>query len=206
MAYWQGRFTEAPGTHVEAGGGGGGGGGWQQMDPNISAFYASQTANLARQQEQQAQTRQIIMDRLAKAGGPVDENASQITQPLSAARDEVHRSQDRERTALAERGYAQGALNSGQLTQQIQQSAEKNAGSLSSLRAGLITHEADAKRSELQNLLQMATQSGDNESARTIQAQIAALNASVASQGQGIGLAEFGANLNQQAALAGLGG
>jgi hypothetical protein len=52
----------------------------------------------------------------------------------------------------------------------------------------------------------MATASGDSEQARSIQAQIAALNATVASQGQGNQLAMFGANLNQQAALSGLNG
>jgi hypothetical protein len=203
MAYWQGRFLEAPGTHVENGGGGGGGG---STDPNISAFYAAQTAQLAQQQERQAQTRQIIMERLARAGQPVDENSASIRAPLSAARDEVQRSSERERTAMAERMYASGQLNSGAMNQYIQQSAEKGASSLSNLRANLITHETDQKRAELQNLLQMATASGDSEQARSIQAQIAALNATVASQGQGNQLAMFGANLNQQAALSGLNG
>jgi hypothetical protein len=203
MAYWQGRFLEAPGTHVEDGGGGGGGGG--SNDPNISAFYAAQTANLAQQQARQAETRQIIMDRLRAAGQPVDENSASIRAPLSAARDEVQRSSDRERTAMAERMYASGQLNSGAMNQYIQQSAEKGASSLSNLRANLITHETDQKRAELQNLLQMATASGDSEQARSIQAQISALNATVASQGQGNQLAMFGADLNQRAALAGLG-
>ncbi len=210
LEYWKGRFLEAPGTHVEGGGGGApsapSGGGGNSLDPSISAFYNAQTANLARQQQRDEEIRAIIRSRLASAGGPVDETSAEVTQPLSAARDEVQRSQATERTTLAERLYAQGGLNTGALTQQVQQSAERNAGGLSHLRAGLIGHVADAKRAELMDLLHLATAQGDAESARTIQAQLGALNASVTSQGQGIQLSEFLAGLNQNAALAGLNG
>lgn len=208
LEYWKGRFMEAPGTHVEGGGGAptapsAGGNG---LDPSISDFFRTQTASLAAQQQRDAEIRAIIRTRLASAQQPVDENAAEVTQPLSAARDEVTRSQDAERTAVAERLYAQGGLNTGALQQQIAQSSERNAGGLSSLRAGLITHLADAKRQELQQLLQLATAQGDAESARAIQGQISALNASVTSSGQGIQLAEFLAQLNQNSAVFGLNG
>ncbi len=175
-------------------------------DPNISDFFKTQADAIRAQQARDAEIRKIIMERLALAGQPVDENSAEVTQPLSAARNEAQRSQDAERTALAERLYAQGGLNTDALGRQIQQSSERNAGSLGNLRAGLITHIADAKRQELESLLQMATAQGDAASARAISAEIAAINASVTSQGQGISLAEFLASLNQNTALAGLNG
>lgn len=175
-------------------------------DPNIAAFFAENSAALKAQQQRQAETRAIIMRRLEEAGKPVDPNAANITAPLSAAQDQVSRATDAERTALAERLYATGGLNTGSLDQSIQQSSERNASALSSLRAWLITHEADAKRQELESLLELATASGDNEQARAIQAQLGALQAFLTQQGQGINLAEFGAQLNQNTALAGLRG
>ncbi len=210
--WWETKMRQPEGAPEGGGGppppaaGGGGGGGSQGLDPSISAFFNAQTANLAAQQARDAEIRAIIRSRLALAQQPVDENSAEVTQPLLAARNEATRAQDSERTALAERLYAQGGLNTNALGQQIQQSSERNALGLGNLRAGLISHVADAKRQELQALLQMATAQGDSESARTIQAQIAALNASVTSQGQGIGLAEFLAQLNQNSALAGLRG
>lgn len=157
---------------------------------------------------QRDQVRQMIMDRLKLAGQPVNENDIGISQPLSAARDEVQRSQQTERTALAERLYAQGGggLQSGALTQQIQQSAERNAGGLSQLRAGLITSQIQQKQQEMQSLLQMALASGDTQSAQLLQAQIAALSAQVNREGMGINLAEFLANLNKGTVSAGAGG
>jgi hypothetical protein len=160
------------------------------------------------QQAQKAQVRAMLMDRLGKASQPVDENGLEIASPLSAARDETQRSQQTERTALAERMYAQGggSLNSGALGQAIQQSSERNAGGLSQLRAGLITKAYDDKRQEMMGLLQMALASGDTESAQLLQAQISQLSATVQREGMGLSLAEFMAQLNQNTANAGLHG
>ncbi len=159
------------------------------------------------------QIRQLIMKQLATAGGPVDPNNPEISSTLSAARDEASRQTDQERTALAERLYAQGigtggtgTLGSNELTQQIQQSGERNAGALSTLRGQLLQNEYNQKNTQLQNLLSLAVQSGDAESARAIQAQIANLQAAIAREGLGVNLGEFGAALNQNSALAGLKG
>lgn len=149
----------------------------------------------------------LIMKKLGEASAPVNENDLAISQPLAAARDEVQRSQDAERTALAERLYAQGggSLQSGELGQAIQQSAERNAGGLSQLRAGLITQQYQAKQQELETLLSQALASGDTQSAQLLQGEIAALNAAVSREGMGISLAEFLANLNQNVVNAGAG-
>ncbi len=155
------------------------------------------------------QIRSMILDFLKKAGQPVDENDPQIQATLSAARDEAQRSQTQERNALAERLYAQnatggGGLNTNALTSQIQQSSERNAGALAGLRASVLTSVYNSRVGQLQNLLQLAMQSGDAESARTLQAQIANLQAAVQREGLGVNLAEFGAQLDQNSVLAGL--
>jgi hypothetical protein len=154
------------------------------------------------------QLRDILMKRLAAAGTPVDPNAPEITSAVTAARDEGTRQGEQERTALAERLYAQGGggLDTNALTQQIQQSAEHNAATVGGLRAKLIMNEVNAKRSEMQQLLQMALASGDAEAARNIQMSLADLEATLRREGWGIDLAKFQAQLDQDAALAGLHG
>lgn len=211
LAYWQGRFTEAPGTHVESPAGGGAPAAPAAPSANDTAFadYLKQLmGDRAASQAQRDQVRAMIMDRLGKAGQPVNESDLQIAQPFSAANDAVQRSQQTERTALAERMYAQGqgGLQSGALGQAIQQSAERNAGGLSQLKAGLITQQYQQKQQEMQSLLQMALASGDTQSAQLLQAQIAALNGQINREGMGISLAEFLANLNKSTVAAGAGG
>jgi hypothetical protein len=152
--------------------------------------------------------RQQIMDRLKSAGLPVDQNAAGITDAVSAAHDDATRAGEQERTALAERLYAQGGggLNSGALTQQIQQSGEKVAQTTSGLRANLIMQEYGRKQQELDQLLSMATASGDAESARQIQLYQAQLQAELQREGISADLAKYAAYLNSQTALAGLNG
>lgn len=153
------------------------------------------------------QVRQILMERLNAAGQPVDPNSPEIAATMSAASDAGSRASDAERTALAERLYAQGGgLNTNALTQQIQQSGEKQASTLSTLKSQLLMNEYNQKRAELQNDLSLAIQSGDAESARQAQIAIANLSAAVQREGLGVNLAEFSGQLNQNAALAGLRG
>lgn len=147
-----------------------------------------------------AQIRQLLMQRLQGDQGPVDENSTGIAQALTAARDETTRASDTERNKLAERLYATGGLNTDQITREIQQSGEKNAGALGTLRARLITQELSSRRDDMRSLLSMALQAGDSESARAIQLQLADLEAQLRRESLGVSLAEFG---QQQNALAG---
>lgn len=155
--------------------------------------------------------RDTILQQIAKAQQPVDPNSPEIASTLSAARDEATRASEQERTALAERLYAQGVkgggtggLDTNALTQQIQQSGERNAQSLSGLRGQLLMNAYNNKHQQLQSLLQTAVQSGDAESARNLQAQIAQLQAAIQRESLGVNLSEFGQQLNQNATLAGL--
>lgn len=149
--------------------------------------------------------RELIKSRLSSASTAVDPNAPNIAAPLTAARDEATRASDKERTDTAERLYAQGGLNTNALNQTIQQSSERNAGSLSTLRGTLIMNAYNQKNQELQSLLQMALASGDAQSARDVQAQIANLNAEIQREGLGVTLAINTANQNANTVGAALG-
>lgn len=142
------------------------------------------------------QIRALIMARLQAAGQPVDPNDPNIASTMTAARDQATRSSDTERNQLAEHLYAQGGLNTDAIGQKIQQSGEKNALGLSSLRATLITRELQSKRDELKSLMQMAMQAGDAESARAIQMQLGELDAAVRREGLGVDMAKYQAYLN----------
>ncbi len=153
------------------------------------------------------QVRQMLMAELTKAGQPVDPNSPEIAATMSSASDAGQRASDAERTALAERLYAQGGgLNTNALTQQIQQSGEKQASSLSTLKGQLLMNQYNQKRQQLQQDLQLAVQSGDQDMMRQTQMALANLQAAVQREGLGVNLAEFSGQLNQNAALAGLNG
>lgn len=197
--YFKGRFLEDPNNNPHSPQnqpGAGGGGGTSGTVPKGGVWT-----------DAMQQLRDLIMARLAQAGSPIDVNAPNITEPVTAARNEATRSSEQERSALAERLYAQGggALDTNAINQNIQQSAERNAASVGGLRANLIMGEVNAKRQEFQQLLQMALAAGDAEAARNIQMAMADLEATLRREGWGIDLAKFQAQLDQNAALAGLG-
>ncbi len=196
------------GAGAAAGGGSAGGDLTSLVEEMLRKQLEGSEADRAAKADLDRQVRAMISQRLTAAGQPVNESDEYIAAPLSAARDETQRSQQSERTALAERLYAQGggALDSNALTQQIQQSSERNAGNLSNLRAGLIGKELTARRGELQSLLQMALAQGDAEQARQTQLLIQQIDHSLRREFRGIDLAEFMAQLDQNAALAGLNG
>lgn len=186
-------------------GGAGGGGGTTTSTGAAGGAGGAQTLTMPESPFMQ-QLRAMLMERIAAAQTPVDPNAPQIADPLSAGRDEVSRGQDAERKALAERLYASGDLSSSTLPQQMQQSAERNSTALSQLRAGLISKEYTQKRDELQSYMQLAVASGDAEMARQLQLEIAQLNATIARETLGVNWSEFIAGLNQRTTLAGLTG
>jgi hypothetical protein len=147
-----------------------------------------------------AQLRAMLMQRLAAAAGPVDENATGISQAVTGARDQATRQNEASRTALAERLYAQGGLNTDAIGQSVQQSNERTGTALGTLRAQLVMKEYDRKQAELNSLLELAIQSGDAETARMVQMQLAELQAQIQREGIGAQLAMYQQSQN---ALAG---
>jgi hypothetical protein len=145
------------------------------------------------------QIRNLIMQRLQQASAPVDPNAPEVAVPLTAARDEATRQTEAERAQLAERAYAQGALNTDVVGRGIQQSNERNATALGTLRGNLVAKQFQQKANELKDLMSMALAAGDSESARLIQMQLAELQATVQRENIGANLAISAANQNANA-------
>lgn len=206
--YWHGRFLENPNSNPHTPQGQPVTAGQAQPFTQPSAFqsYGLQAPQGLWSPDFVNQLRAMIQQRLTSASQPVDPNDPTITGTVNAARDEATRASETERSQLAERLYAQGGLNTDQLTQQVQQSGEKTALGLGSLKAQLIQREVQSRRTELQSVMQMALAAGDSQMAREIQMQIAQLDAMLREEGMGIDLAKFTADLNQKAALAGLQG
>lgn len=153
----------------------------------------------------QSQVRAMLMARMKKDTGSVDANDPYISEPMMAAKLEAERGQQSERNALAERAYASGDLGSNSLQQGIQQSAERNAVGLGSLKANLISKEYQSRRSDLNEAMQQALASGDAELARSMQMQIAQLDAVIKREGYGINMAQFGQLENDKTIDRGLG-
>ncbi len=158
------------------------------------------------------QIRDLLMKRIAADQAPLDEQGSGIADAVNAARIEASRSQDQERKALAEQLFAQAARGGGgivdenALRQGVQQSAERNAMGLGTLRAQLIQREYQRKADDLNNAMQQALASGDAETARQIQLALAYLQAQLTREGYGIDLAKFQQQQNSNSVNSGLNG
>jgi hypothetical protein len=170
--------------------GGGSGPSSPAMPPAVSPFSA--------------QVRAMLLDRMGKDSAPVNDTDSNIAEPFAAANLTAQRGQQAERTALAERLAANGDT-SGSLERGIQQSAERNAVGLGTFKGQLIQKEYAARRADLADAMNQALQSGDRETAYTLQMALAQLDAQLRREGYGVNLAEFGANQNTAASNAGTG-
>lgn len=132
-----------------------------------------------RQQAERAAMRDLLMSRIGQASQPVDVETPGIKQTLAAQRLARQRSAERQRSQSATRLASEGLSDSGAAeTAQIgieQMRGEGEAGDI----AATLLPEHQAKRQELQNLLAMAVSQGESEAARSLQAQIQALDATM---------------------------
>lgn len=152
------------------------------------------------------QVRTLILNQLQSLSQPFDANSPEVTQPMDAARLEVSRSQDQARKALAERLYATGDLNTDALNQGVQQNIEQGGQALAQLRSQLVSSGLQQRVGQLQNLLSLAVQSGDTNSAQALQLQLAQLQAQLDREQMGIGLGEFTQQQNNLMTELGLAG
>ena len=157
----------------------------------------------------QDQIRKLLMEQLGTLSKPVDANDPTIKAQTDAYNVTRQRSADRERQMLAERaaasGLNSGGAGSGSFDTGLQGIQEQTGQDEAGFGAGLVGRELESRRTKLQTLLAMAVQSGDNESARALQAQLAKMNdqlvrAQMAQQGGQFGqdLAYRYANMGQQ--------
>jgi hypothetical protein len=190
IAYWQGRIAQGDGALAVRNGT------KQKFQDTAASTAAAGAAVTPATNPFTDQVRQLLLARMAKDSQPVSDTDQNIAAPLDAARLEAGRSQQQERTALAEQLYAQGDLGSNSLNQGIQQSAEREATGLSQVRAGLLSQEYASRRADLNDAMQQALATGDAESARQLQLAIANLDAQVQREGLGVTLAIDSANKN----------
>ena len=169
----RGQWTGVPGGEAKFGQQGGMG----SASGSIGANGATSSGGV------QDQIRAMLLQQLQGAQQPVDPNSAEIAVPYQAAAMDAQRNFDAERKALAERLYAEGnGTGSNELTQGLQQSAERTATGLASLKGQLMQRAVQARKDQLTSLLNLAMQSGDAESARAIQLQLGQLDASLRSQ------------------------
>lgn len=213
LEYWKGRFMEAPGTHVEGPTGGGFSGSnataFSQLglDPNTSAYNQ--------------RMRDFMLSQMQTLSGPTNADSEDIAPALSAYNTQSQRDQQQNRDATAERFYAQGeggaGLQSGGFNTALQQGREAAAGNRANFAGTTIFNAAQAKRTQLNELLRTASSAGLTAQAQQIQQQIASIDAQLRQQGLnqnnsqfgdqlGLGYAQLQSQQNREALLAGLNG
>lgn len=186
-------------------------------DSGMSAFLQYLERQQARQEAERASMRELLMTQLGEAQKPVGVNDPGIREVLGAQRLSGQRSAERMRTVLAERLAADNLGDSGAFDTGVQGIEQDRAFNETQATGQVLGREMEQRRMYLTQLLQLAVASGDAESARTLQAQLVALNSQMQNSqfnarlgfdydalGQQGALAEAG--LNQSAILALLGG
>lgn len=166
--------------------------------------------------------RDILTSQMQGDLGPVDASNPDIAPEISAYNNQSTRDEQTNRDALAEQYYASGStggagLDSGSFNTAKQAAAETSAGQRANFTGSAVFQEAQARRSQLSDLLKTATTYGLTSQAQQLQAEIAKIDASLQEQGLTQQNSQFGDNLgfsyanllaqeNRDALLAGLNG
>lgn len=166
-----------------------------------SAAFAA-PAQAAPQNDFQNQIRALLLQKLQEFGKPTDPNDPVIAGQTEAYRNERTRSAERERAQMAERAAFQGLLSGGQSSgafdTTVQGINEEAGQDVSGFKAQLMGRELENRRSQLASMLSLAVQSGDQESARALQLQIAQMDAELRRLGLEQQGSQFNAQLGQQ--------
>ena len=127
-----------------------------------------------------SQVRSMLMQQLGDMGKTPGADDPIIANQVNAYRNEKVRAGDRQRAALAERAAASGLLSGGQSSgafdtgiQGIQEGIGEDVGQFS---AGAVSKELYNRRDKMTQLMNMALASGDAQSARELQMQIAQMD------------------------------
>lgn len=145
-----------------------------QVDPGTSQFNS--------------QLRQFLMSQLGSLSGDVNADSAEVAPAISAYNTQSQRDQARERESLAERYYALGSnggvgLNSGGFNSAVQQGMEAASLNRANFTGNAVWNAGQARRNQLQGMLQMAVNAGESDAAQQIQLQIASIDANLRSQG-----------------------
>lgn len=169
------------------------GGAGQPINPegSIGDLYRYLQQREATAAQERASMRQVLMDQLGAASRPVDINDPALRGIIDPQRLELQRAAERQRSQMAARLASENLQDSGTFDTAMaaieQQRGEAAAGVTGRVLAG----ELQSRRDQLTRLLQLAIQSGDSESARNIQTQLALIEAQI---GRESGLNQLGYN------------
>lgn len=170
------------------------------LTATLQQMQSQQQADRARQEQQRAQMREILLGRLSKAQEPVSVDSPGIRDVIAARRLESQRGSERERAAMAERMAAQGLGDSGAFDSGVQGIEQARSEADTSAVGNILGSELDSKREEVQYLLQLAVQMGDTDTARALQEQLAGLDAQLQTARLQEGSRQFNADLGQRTA------
>lgn len=161
----------------------------------VKTLVEQAAADRARQDQERAAMREIMMGRLKTAQEPVSADSPGIRELISARRLESQRGSERQRQVLAERMAAQNLGDSGAMDAGVERIEQNRSEADSGAVAEILGGELQSKRQEVMQLLQMAAQLGDTEAARTLQAQMSAIDAQIQQQQMADVNSRFGADL-----------
>lgn len=156
----------------------------------------------APQNDFQNSIRALLLQKLQEFGQPTSPNDPIIAGQTEAYRNERTRSAEAERAQMAERAAFQGLLSGGQSSgafdTTVQGINEQAGQDVSGFKAQLMGRELENRRSQLASMLSLAVQSGDQESARSLQLQIAQMDQELRKMGLAQQGSQFNAQLGQQ--------
>jgi hypothetical protein len=147
--------------------------------------------------------RDQIMQQLTGLGKPVTADDPSIAPEMAAQTRLAERTRQDRRAAAAERAAADGLLNGGQgsgsFESDVASGYEDKGQQLAGIQAQLFGREIQSRRDKVAQLLSMAMQSGDAESARALQFQMAQMDDQI----KRLGLAQDQSHWNDSFGLEG---
>lgn len=129
----------------------------------------------------QNQIRALLMQQMSGLSKPIDANDPTIQGEMTAQANTLERNRQDQRASDAERmafqGLNAGGAGSGAFDTANAAGFEQKGQALTSLQSQLFSRELTNRRAQMSQLLNMAMQSGDAESARALQMQLASMDA-----------------------------
>ena len=124
----------------------------------------------------QASMRSILMEQLGQATAPFNINSDAMRRQLDPQRVALQRSAERQRSQMSARLAQEGLLDSGTFDTGLRGIEQQRGEAEASMTGQVVGRELQSRREQVQNLLQMAMQSGDAESARVLAGQLQSIN------------------------------
>lgn len=170
QATWTG--VDGGGAKIGQAGGGGGGGGYGAGPGGGGAPGAGGGPGGGFQD----QIRSLLMSQLQGLSKPITDQDPAIAGELQSQERGAERARQERRAAMAERaaqsGLLAGGASSGAFDADVASGFEDKANRLSDVRSQLFGRELQNRRGQLAQMMNMALQSGDAESARALQLQL----------------------------------